>query len=329
MADKVPAEATEPTKDKADQGAELTPHAGLMGLFGRYAERKDLPPAFHVLLVLAATFVTAVAVGPRDWQAMLISAGLVVVVFLLFALAVVRVERKGTKRAAEAGRLAGFLGLPPQGGRVGVFTPVHLVDHDPEQGEPYHVRSVAMSHVQAIVELVSLLSEVDVEREEASFEPSSLFVSEEAVDRFRGSPLFLVGGPLPNRYVAGLVEEDPHLALEDDGREIRLRCTGLAEAFSILPPRGDRTIEQVERATTYGVVQKASVGSRTVFALWGLDSRGTIGAARWLATRWAMAEEEFGVADFKAILRFLPGRTGSADRVVRHPDSRCNVLVPA
>lgn len=300
-----------------------------------YAHKaENLPAAFHLLIVFGITLVLSLAFvvlgGDGDPLTIGIIAGTVLVAYLVVLFVATRGEaQRLASLVVRDEKLGRFLGVPKEGGLVGIFVPIHEAEHRPEGADPYHVRSMALAHVQAVVELVSLLSQLSSSPDAGAFEPGNLFVDETAVDSFRGSTLILVGGPLPNVFVARMVEEDPHVHLDDGIEEIRLRCTGgPEEGFGIRPARGRRTIRDVERETTYGVVQKLAKEGRTTFAIWGLDERGTRGAARWLATSWRQAEEEFPDGDFTAIVRFSPGRTYAPDRLVRHPDPDCALLIP-
>lgn len=327
--------------DETDKppAAEGEPSAGTtlatrgFSVFEVYAHKAEsLPAAFHFLIVFGVIFVLALAFGMLgEPLTIAIIAVTVLAAYLVLLFVVTRSEaRRRASLVVRDEKLARFLGVPKEGGLVGIFVPIHDAEHRPEGSEPYHVRSVPLAHVQAVVELVSLLAQLSSSPDSGAFEPGNLFVDETAVDSFRGSTLILVGGPLPNLFVARMVEENPYLELEDRVDQIRLRCQGLpGDGFAIRPARADRTIRDVERETTYGVVQKLAREGRTTFAIWGLDERGTRGAARWLATSWRQADDELADRDFTAIVRFPPGRTYAPDRLVHHPHPGCPVLVPA
>lgn len=221
-----------------------------------------------------------------------------------------------------------FLGLPRAGGDIGVYVPrTEAVHHAPES-EPYKVRSVALSDVRAVVEIVSLLGNLNIGRRVRSFQPGELFIHESAVAAYRGSTLFLVGGPLPNAFVRNILQtNDFNISFEDLGQKICITCPGFRQdAFAISPPRGDTTIEEAERQDTFGCVMKIRRGARTTFVVWGLDERGTEGAGAWLASSWEIARGHYEDEDFAAIIRFPPDHTFSPEEVVLDQDR--NVLVP-
>ncbi|MCI0559523.1 MAG: nucleotide-binding protein [Nitrososphaera sp.] len=226
--------------------------------------------------------------------------------------------------------LTSFLGIPIAGGLVGIFLPTNEAVHHPEDAQPYTVRSVAFADVKAVVEIVSMLTHLNIVRRSTTFEPGNLFIDESSVDSFTGSTLFLVGGPLPNVFVRNMLNDSAFgIALEDLGHQITISCPGIpAGTYSIRPAREDRTIRQVERYPTYGCIIKSRQGNRTIFAIWGLDERGTWGAGRWLAKKWEFALKEFGEGEFAAIVRFPPGSACAPNEVQRHPDASIPILIP-
>lgn len=235
--------------------------------------------------------------------------------------------------------LTEFLGMPPTGGRVGIFVPTTECLHRPDLGRPYKALTISVAHMQAVAEIVNWLGRI----RSIGFEPQELFVHKNKVDEFSGPTLFLIGGPLPNEFVRNLVpvtesksgSGDPptkpeHIGqtkinVDDSGNKIRLICRGVApECFSIRPPRGDVSIRDLEGEITYGCIMKVSQRDYTTFAIWGLDARGTRGAARWLVTHWPQLQEERASI---AILRLQPNRTYAADDVEPHR-SESGILVP-
>jgi hypothetical protein len=235
--------------------------------------------------------------------------------------------------------LATFLGIPPAreaeaglrpGELVSIFVPTTEAEHRPKDAEPYSVRSLALADVQAVVEIVSMLRHVDLLRGSTTFGPSNLFIEESLVDGFRGNTLFLIGGPLPNVFVRNMLKDSVfRIAVEDLGHEIVISCAGTpASVYSIRPARGNRTVRDVESDSTYGCIMKVRQGKRTIFAIWGLDERGTRGAGWWLAEHWEVAREEFGDDEFAAIVRFPPNNTYAPDQLTRHPDTSIPILIP-
>lgn len=326
-------DAQDDSRNERDEATSGTSVAGAgFSVLEIYAQKaRWVPETIHFLIVFGIVLVLAVTLGPREPLAV----GIVVAALLIAYLVQMFWPARRVRRRTEAlmmrdKELAAFLSLGERGGLVGIFVPISEAEHAPRSVEPYLVRSVALAHVQAVVEVVSLLSQLDKSAETSAFEPSNLFVDEGTVDSFRGSTLFLVGGPLPNVFVRRLVDDDPALELEEAGEEIRLLC-GREQTitFAIRPPRGGRSIQEVEEEPTYGVIQKVTRGGRATFALWGLDERGTRGAARWLATSWRRLSTEFEGADFSVVVRFPAGRTYAPDDVVRHPEPELPLMVPS
>lgn len=236
-------------------------------------------------------------------------------------------------------KLAEFLGMPPTGGRARIFVPTTECFHKPDLGKPYKVLTVSVAHMQAVAEIVTWLGEI------TTFEPQDLFVDKNQMDEFSGPILFLIGGPVANEFVRRLVPVresnsgtrnapatpehigDKKIYVDDSGDEFRLICRGVEpDSFFIRPARGDVSIRDVEGEITYGCIMKVSEKECTTFAVWGLDERGTRGAARWLVRQknWEQMQEERASI---AILRFQPHRTYTADGVELHR-SESGILVP-
>lgn len=313
------------TRSRREEQEMAGVYVRIVGFLERIVGRPDFPLsgvlliAFGVMLFLGVG--AAVVAGP-------VAVGIVAGSLLAAFFVVLLVERRSVVRDAK---LARFLGIPPTGGEVAIFVPIHETEEHPEGAEPYWVKSLSVAHVQAVVELATLLGKLS-SSDTGAFRPQDLFVHETDVDSFRGSTMFLVGGPLPNPFVGQMIEDSPHLELEDSVDEIALRCKGLPrdrDRFVIRPPRGERTADQVERETTYGVVQKVAGERLTKFALWGLDERGTRGAARWLAENWSRPAKEFDEDDFVAIVQLPPLGTHDPHPVELHPDPSCPILIPA
>lgn len=236
-------------------------------------------------------------------------------------------------------KLTEFLGMPRTGGRVGIFVPTTECIHRPDLGRPYKALTVSVAHMQAVAEIVKWLGEIG----STGFEPQDLFVHKSKVDEFSGPTLFLIGGPLPNEFVRNLVPVtesesgsgnaptrpehigEKKIYVDDSGDKIRLICRGVApESFFIRPPREDVSIRDLEAEITYGCIVKVSQKDYTTFAIWGLDARGTRGAARWLVRHWPQLQEERASI---AILRLQPHRTYTADDVEPHR-FESGILVP-
>lgn len=321
---------SQPMANSALEGAKVVGHSfSVLEIYARKAE--DLHPVFHALIVFGIIFVLVVAVGSRDPTNVAIMAATILAAYLLAFIVITRSEdrRKPWLRMDGTG-LMKFLGIPDEGGLVGIFVPTTETVHRPKEFQPYTVNSLALADVQAVVEIVSMLTHLDLLSGSSIFEPGNLFIHESSVDSFRGSTLFLVGGPLPNVFVRNMLNDNPFLGLEDLGHQIAITCRGIpADAYSISPAREDRTIRQVESHSTYGCIMKSRQGNRTNFAIWGLDERGTRGAGRWLAENWNFALEQFGEGEFAAIIRFPPGSTYAPDEVQPHPDTSIPILIPA
>lgn len=320
--------ANEPDLIGTPEGATVIGHTlSIIEIYARKAE--DLHPVFHVLIVFGIIFALVIAVGSRDPRNVAIMAITIFSAYLLAFFVITRTEgRRNAELRKDGTELARFLGIPGEGGLVGIFVPTTEAVHHPEGAQPYAVRSLALADVQAIVEIVSMLKHLDILGGSSTFDPGNLFIHESSVDGFRGRALFLVGGPLPNVFVRSLLNDNPFITLEDLGNEISISCKGIATAYSIRPSREDRTIRQVESEPTYGCIMKSLQVNRSIFAIWGLDERGTRGAGRWLAENWKIALQQFGEGEFAAIVRFPPGGTYAPDDVQRHPDESVPILIP-
>jgi hypothetical protein len=232
-------------------------------------------------------------------------------------------------------KLIDFLGLPRTHAQVGIFVAPKECLHVPDRGKPYKVFTVSNAHMQVAAEIVHWLGRIG----SIDFEPQDLFLSENNVGAFPGSTLFYIGGPLANEGVRDLVPviesgnratipgqiEEKVIYVHDRGHEIELVCRGVApNTFVIRPAREERTIRQVEDEVTYGCIMKVAKEDRTTFAVWGLDARGTRGAARWLVKHW---EKMQGERVAITIVRLQPRFTLAADCVKSHRSER-GVLVP-
>lgn len=322
-------DSSQPKANGTLEGTKVVGYSlSVLEIYARKAEK--LHPVFHTLIVFGIIFFLVVTFGSRDPRNVAIMAATILAAYLLAFVVITRSEdrRKAGLRIGGT-ELIRFLGIPREGGLVGIFVPTTEAEHSPEESHPYKVRSVALADVQGVVEIVSMLTHLDILHGTSTFEPGNLFIHESSVDGFRGSTLFLVGGPLPNVFVRNILKDNPFIALEDLGHQIAISCKGIpVEAYSIKPSREGRAIEQVERYSTYGCIMKSRKGNRTIFAIWGLDERGTRGAGRWLAENWEIALKQFGEGEFSAILRFPPGGTYAPDEVQRHPDTRIPILIP-
>jgi hypothetical protein len=313
---------------------EPTNAGSLVGLVGGvlniYARKEHFPVAFHILLVFGVILFLMVAVGSRDPVSVAIMAATLFAAYMLSFLTITR-SSFGRRFMVwrDDDKLGTFLGIPAEGGRVGIYLPTVEARHEPQQGEPYAVRSMAFADVKAVIEIVCLLDQFDITRGASAFRPSNLFISETSVDGFDGSTLFLIGGPLPNVFVSDIVRKHPYIGFEDLSSELRLTCVDLpTDSFVIRPSRQKRSIQQVEQEPTYGCVMKLRNGRRTTFAIWGLDERGTRGAAQWLSDHWPELYKEFQEGEFAAIIRFPERGTSVPDAVQRHRDEKLPMLIP-
>ena len=296
-------------------GTGANPRGGLaqavVSIIAGYAGKAHhLPIQYHLLIIFGCIFVLLMLVGDRDPRSVAIMSATVLAAYLVVFLLN---ERKENRELAQwrgaAEQLRRFLGLGSSDRHAEVRFQVPCVEarHHPLEDLSYQVNSLALDDVRAVIEIVSLLVEFRIVRDSQTINPSRLFIKKDVVPEFRAGALFLVGGPLPNRFVRRMIADSPHIAFEDWGEEIGIVLKDdPGRKFTMKPPRGTRSIEDALLEATYGCVMKTVENQVTRFAIWGLDARGTVGAAHWLTSNWSGLKQEFDIGldqPFTAVLR--------------------------
>jgi hypothetical protein len=182
-----------------------------------------LPVQYHLLIIFGLIFGLAMFVGARDPYSVAIMSATVLAAYLVVFLLNERKENQELARLREvADKLHRFLGLGLSGRHSEVRFHVPFVEarHHPSEDLSYKVNSLALDDVRAVIEIVSLLVEFRIVRDSQTINPSRLFIKKDVVPEFRAGALFLVGGPLPNRFVRRMIADSPHIAFEDWGEEI-------------------------------------------------------------------------------------------------------------
>jgi hypothetical protein len=305
---------------------------GLVSIVSGYAGREDFPPHYHLLIIFGCIFVLVMLVGDRDPSSVAIMSASVLAAYLVvFLLNEVREHRESAKRKKDAAKLRCFLGLSERKGEVRFYVPVVEAEHHPSQDLTYRVDSLALGDVRAVVEILSSLVEFGIISDSETINPSRLFIKENVVRDFRAGALFLVGGPIPNRHVRTMLSDNPHIRFEDWGGEIGIVLKDdPSRRFTMKPPRGERSIDDALAEPTYGCVVKAVEKHITRLAIWGLDARGTVGAAHWLTSHWRTLKEDFDIEPdqpFTVVLRLGPEKDLHADKPSREPGRL--LLLPA
>lgn len=318
---------------------------GLMWWEGFVGRPEHLPLVVHVIIVVAILYIVSLAayfgLGPADVS----FAGLWPITVLFFAFFVAgaiaahwyesslvgRLTQEGKQLAMLLGFSAGREKQPR--GEVRFFVPSCDTTFSPREHLSYHVRALAMGDVCAVVELAQMLARSNLAFGSGNISSANLFIEDVEVRRFSEGTLFHVGGPLPNVHVEDMIAQSPLVGYEDhmaqDGTIAIVVKQPVRREFAMRPPWHDRSILDTESESTYGCVMRDSTIGRPRFAVWGLDARGTVGAARWLAQTWHKLPEyriRLG-EDFVAVMRILP-RVEIAEAPVRVSEEHA-LLAPA
>lgn len=231
----------------------------------------------------------------------------------------------GEELVNAAEDLADFLGLPSRAGEVRFYVPSHPAIHKPDHDVVYNVISLAKPDVEAVIHLAHIVAARNLLDRKLSFDPKDVLVSEEDAGKFVRGVLFHIGGPLPNPFVRWLLNQDPFIRYQDvpdraDGSNAIVCLDPELGEFSTKPPRGDRAIDETKDIDTYGcVMRRRETREKRVFAVWGLDARGTLGAALWLVSSWHRIREEYEIEhekDFTAVIRVTPPGSTPEDPVI-------------
>jgi hypothetical protein len=274
----------------------------------------------------------SMAVGARDP----VSVAVICMTLLVAYLLVLLPNRRLFALSADARKLMRFMGLKHQEGRIRFFVATFREQTGRDlEGRPFSYASLPRNDVEAMIEIVAVLAKYGVLKEARN--PLELLIDEHQALGSQVDSLVYIGGPRVSGYAQELVDRDGLVSFEPtpNSEMLTLRIGGgLDRGYSMRPPSPDfgRTMEDALGDNTYGCVMKRVDPEVVRFSVWGLDARGTVAAAHWLATSWKRLPTDFGIDledSFTAVVR-VPPRSFYAARPRRAdaPEAEPPLLLP-